>query len=338
MRFEALRGLPYLNFVLAQVGLILMLDEIIRREGVAIVRGDPYYHGLLALLLGALNRRAVEVRIVVNHDAIYETVGALAHPRLFRWRALERRVARFTLSRADSVVAGSADNREFALQNGARGECLAYIGNWTMINPVHLADPGVREPLGDEFGLEGRPIVLSVTRLERMKHPDDVVASMARAHRRDPRIAGLIVGEGSMREELVELCRSLGVEDHVIFAGGRSQPWVARMMAQSAVVLAPLAGLALVEAALSAVSIVAYDYEWHSELIRSGQEGILVPFGDTGAAAAAICALVEDPELRRRLGRQARARVLEIMRPAELLAHERSHADQLLATAIRNRR
>lgn len=329
-RSSRLTGLPHLNFVLAQVELVLMLDGIVQREGVDIVRGDPYYHGLLALLLGRRNGCAVEIRILANFDAIYETVGALAYPRLFRRRAIERRVAHFTLSRADAVLSGSDDNREFAAQNGARPECQAYVGNWTMISPVHREEPARRELLGDELGFDDRPVVACVTRLERMKHPEDVVVAIAKAHRRDPRIAGVLVGDGAMRDELSALCNQLGVRDHVVFTGDRDQPWIARLLTASTVVVAPHAGLALVESALSGTPIVAYDHEWHSELIRSEQEGILVAYRDTDAMAGAICALVDDPARAARLGAAARARALDKMDPSKLLAHERDHAAQLL--------
>ena len=103
------------------------------------------------------------------------------------------------------------------------------------------------------------------------------------------------------------------------------------MLAQASVIAAPLAGLALVEGALSGTPIVAYDYEWHSELIRTDETGILVPHRDTDAMAAAICALLDDSERGEDLGERARARVLEIMEPAKLLAQERDQADALLA-------
>jgi len=333
-RFDGLARLPYLNFTLAQLELVLLLDRIVDRQGVGIVRGDPYYSGLLALLLGRSNRRPVELRIIADHDAIYDSVGALAHPRLFHRRAVEQRVTRYTLSHADSVVAGSADIRSFALRNGARSDRLAYAGNWSMINPIHLSEPRERQPLEDEFGLCARPIVVCVSRLERMKHPEDVIISVAKAQARHPHLAAVIVGDGAMRRELEELCEELGVQDDVVFAGDRDQRWIARLLAQSTVIAAPLAGLALVESALSGTPIVAYDVDWHSELIRNGQEGILVPYRDCEALAAAICALVEDQEEASRLADAARGAALETMQPEKLLADERSLADALLARRL----
>ncbi|MDP1846715.1 MAG: glycosyltransferase [Solirubrobacteraceae bacterium] len=332
-RSPALARLPYLNFALAQVQLVLLLDRLVAREGVGIVRGDPFYNGLLALLLGRLSRRPVELRIIADHDKLFDGSGSLAHPRLFRARAIERRVQRFTLAHAESVLTGSDDNRAYALRNGARPEQIRYLGNWSMINPLHLEEPAQREPLPDEFGLGDRPVVLCVARLERQKHPEDVITSVAKARRRDPRIAAVIVGEGSMRAELDGLCAKLGVGDDVVLAGDRDQAWLVRMYAQAAVVAVPIAGLALVEAALGGTAIVAYDHEWHSEIIRDEQEGVLVPYRDTDAMADAICAVVGDPARAGRLAGAARTRVLGFMQPEVVLAHERALADEMLLLA-----
>jgi glycosyltransferase involved in cell wall biosynthesis len=332
-RLPGLERLPYLNFALAQVDLVRELDRIVTDEGVGIVRGDPYYCGLLALLLGRLSHRAVELRIIADHDAIYEAVGSLAYPRLFRHRAVEQRVIGFTLARADLVVIGTPVYREFALRNGAPPERMACVGNFAMISPIHAAEPGERQPLEDEFGLGDRPVVVCVGRLERMKHPQDVIRSVAEARRRHPRLAAVMVGDGAMRAELERLCAELGVEDDVFFAGERDQAWIARLLVRAAVVAAPIAGLALVESALSGTPIVAYDVEWHSELIRPGVDGILVADRDTEAMAEAICALVADGARAARLGAAARGRALALMEPAKLLAHERALAGQLLGLA-----
>lgn len=332
-RVASLARLPRLNFVLAQMQLLLGLERIVARQGVVIIRGDPYYHGLLALLLGRLNGRRVELRVMGNYDAMYEATGSLTYPRLFPSRALEKRVAHFTLSRADSVVVASDDNRGWALRNGAHRERLAYFANSSMVNPVHLQEPDAREVLADDFGLDDRPVVVFVGRFLEVKHPEDVVLSVAKARRLDPRLAAVFVGDGSMRRELEELCGELGVSEDIAFVGDRDQRWIARMLTRSAVVAAPLAGLALVEAALSGTPIVAYDVEWHSEFLTTGQEAILVPYRDTDAMAAAICSVVEDPELGERLAAAARARALQIMDPAKLLADERALADELLAHA-----
>lgn len=336
-RFARLARLPLLNFALAQVQLVLLLDRIVLREGVGIVRGDPYYNGLVALLLGHLNRRPVELRIIADTDALYAATGQLTYPRLFPSRAIEQRVARYTMSHADSVLCCDP-HRPYALRNGAREERLRHTGNYSLVNPLHLSEPAQRAPLPDEFGLGDRPVVVCVSRLDPTKHPEDVVVAVAKARERHPDLAALIVGDGAMHDELARLTAELGVAGHVVFAGARDQHWIARALTQATVVAAPLAGISLVESALSGTPIVAYDTDWHPDLLRSGENGILVPFRDTDAMATAICELVADPARAARFAAAARQRALEFMQPARVLGHERALADDLLALSASARR
>lgn len=330
-RFRRLASLPYLNFVLAQAQLTLLLDRIVHDHGVAIIRGDPYYHGLLAWLLSALSGRPWEIRVIGNHDWIYETTGELAYARLFRWRFVELRVAHFTLTRADSVVVQSEFNREYVIRHGAAPERVEISPMAIFVDAVHVVEPGDREPLDDEFGLGDRPVVAFVGRLERVKHPEDVIISVAKARRRDPRIAALIIGDGSLRQELSALCAELGVANDVRFAGTRDQAWIARMLPRCTVIAAPLSGMSLVESALSGTAIVAYDVEWHPEFVQPDREALVVAYRDTDAMAEAICTLVDDPALASRLAVAARARALDVMRPSKLIGHERAMARQLIA-------
>jgi glycosyltransferase involved in cell wall biosynthesis len=77
----------------------------------------------------------------------------------------------------------------------------------------------------------------------------------------------------------------------------------------------------LVEAAAVGRPIVATDVAGCREVVRDGQEGILVPLGDIGAAARALTTLAADPDLRYRLGAAANARF-----------HERFTADAVRLT------
>jgi glycosyltransferase involved in cell wall biosynthesis len=65
---------------------------------------------------------------------------------------------------------------------------------------------------------------------------------------------------------------------------------------------------ALIEAAASGRPIVATNVQGCRDLVRDGQEGILVPPHDSEAAAKALLALAGDPDLRSRLGAAALAR------------------------------
>lgn len=66
----------------------------------------------------------------------------------------------------------------------------------------------------------------------------------------------------------------------------------------------------LLEAAASARPLIVTDVPGCRDFVRDGIEGIVVPPGDEAALAAALTRLVQDPDLRRRMGEAARARLL----------------------------
>ena len=326
-----LERLPRANFLLSQGALLLGMHRLVRKENISVIRvGDPYYLALIGYLVARLNRLPLVIRVNGNYDAAYESTGVLAYPRIFRRRSLEKRIERFLLPRADLVACGNQNNLEYAIANGAPREraTLFRIGN--IISPVHFVEPTDRASLAAEMGIGGRPFLVYVSRLEPVKHPDDTVRVLAACKRSVPDLVLVLVGEGSMREDLARLARDLGVEDDVIFAGSRQQDWVARALTSATVVLSAVTGRALVEAALSGTAIVAYEYEWQSELLQSGESALLVPYRDVEAMAEAVCGLLEDRVTAACLARKAREAALTMMDPRRLIEHERSEYRKLL--------
>jgi glycosyltransferase involved in cell wall biosynthesis len=59
------------------------------------------------------------------------------------------------------------------------------------------------------------------------------------------------------------------------------------------------------EAMACGTPVIASDVGGLAHLVRDGKTGLHVPNGDPAALAGAIARLVEDPELRERLGQQA---------------------------------
>jgi len=66
--------------------------------------------------------------------------------------------------------------------------------------------------------------------------------------------------------------------------------------------------LAWLEAMACGRPVAAYDIGWAPELVRSGEDGLLVPLGKTSSLAGAVAAVLADPALGRSLGEAARAR------------------------------
>lgn len=326
-----LRSLPVLNFVLAQSVLVRHVDQLIGRERIGVIRaGDPFYLGLFGLVLARAHGIPLVVRLIANYDADYWAGGRPVHQRLFRRRSIEKRIDRFILRRADLVAAGNEDIRRYALSNGATEDRTTVVPVGSVIDPMHFADRVGSSEVRGELGLDGGPFLVCVTRLEEAKHPEDVILVLAEAKKRVEHLAAVLVGDGRMRPTLESLVEELGLEDDVVFAGNRDQEWIADVLRSATVVVSPLTGRALVEAALSGTPIVAYDVDWQSEVVRNEETGVLVRYRDTHEMAEAVCDLLGDPDRAARLGRQARTWAREKMDPATLIADEQAQYRKLL--------
>lgn len=334
-RFRGLQRLPTLNFLAAQFELLRYLRRLVVRERITAIRaGDPYYLGIFGLAVARMTGVPTVFRIPLNYDTFYARMGHLAYPRLFRFRRVEQFVSRYALKRADLVAGSNKDSLDFALDNGAAAERATIFRVGNLIHKAHFQPPDERPDASSilaSLGLSGRRFSITMCRLEQLKHIDDVLHALQEVRARGVDLTALLVGDGRLRGELEALAVTLGVSQHVVFAGNRSQEWIAAVLPHAAVVLSPHMGRGLTEALLSGVPAVAYDVEWQSEIVITGRTGELVPYRDWRAMAAAIQRICGDQEYARRLGTAARAFTLEMMDPARLSAHERSEWLKLLA-------
>jgi glycosyltransferase involved in cell wall biosynthesis len=324
-----LKRLPRLNFLLAQLDLLTQMVLLLKRERVSAIRvGDPLYLGLFGWLLSRLAGVPLVVRVGSNNEKIREATGRVIMPRLFKGAGQERMVERFVLRRADLVAGANHDNLRFAIESGADPTRCTLFRYGNLIDPAHFREPAERPrpghlPPGERF-------LLCIARLEPVKRVEDVVRVLAEVRRQGHEVKAFLVGDGSERERLAELARELGVLSHLRFCGNRNQAWLASTIPHAEVVLSPHTGRALTEAALGAVPIAAYDIDWQSELVKSGETGELVPFGDWRGLAAATGKFLCDRSYARRAGAKVRELVLEMMDPEKLNCHERAEYDRLI--------
>jgi glycosyltransferase involved in cell wall biosynthesis len=170
-----------------------------------------------------------------------------------------------------------------------------------------------------ELGLPaGVPVVTVVSRLNRMKGLEQFLESAAAIRTRVPDARFLIVGKTSPNDRpylsvLTGLAERLGLSDCVVFAGLRTD--VPQLLASDTVSVMPSLNEALsnvlLESMAAGVPVVATRVGGTPEAIEHGVNGLLVPAADPGALANAICHLLAEPEMARRLGRAARESINE---------------------------
>ena len=139
----------------------------------------------------------------------------------------------------------------------------------------------------------GVPVLLGLGRLHRNKAFDVLI----RALRHMPRVHAVIAGEGPERPSLEALARNERVADRVHLLGWRSD--TAALLAASTLLVCPSRheplGNVIIEAWSARRLVVAAAVQGPSELISSGEDGILVPPDDPGMLANALLTALKDP-------------------------------------------
>jgi glycosyltransferase involved in cell wall biosynthesis len=154
---------------------------------------------------------------------------------------------------------------------------------------------------------EMTPVVMLVSRIAPEKNLHVVVQAFEQMRAVNPQARLVMVGDGPARAGLEKQ------HPHVIFAGMQTGEALARHYASGDIFLYPSLtetyGNVTVEAMASGLATIAYDYAAARQHIRHEVNGLLAPFGDTGAFFTQAQGLVGDMERVRRLRLTARASV-----------------------------
>ena len=143
-------------------------------------------------------------------------------------------------------------------------------------------DPGHERPTETA----GRPVVLTVARLDEQKGHRYLIETAAQV----PEAEFVLAGEGPLRPELEAQARSLGVDGRVRFLGYRDD--VANLLRDCDVFVLPSLyeglPLSILEAMAAAKPVIATQIGGTDEAVIHGETGLLVPPADPPALAAAI--------------------------------------------------
>jgi glycosyltransferase involved in cell wall biosynthesis len=161
------------------------------------------------------------------------------------------------------------------------------------------------------------PILVFVGRLVPEKGVADLLRAVSMLREAFPGTIVHIIGDGPSRDELEREARALGVADCVRFPGWLSQDEVHEHLRDADVLVGPsrpgedgtleAQGLALAEAMLAGLPVVASAVGGIPDAIRHEETGLLVRPGQPREIADAVRRLVSEPGLAERLAAAARA-------------------------------
>jgi len=221
-------------------------------------------------------------------------------PQFNWWKGFESKI-----NLADRVIAVSEKSAE-----GLRDVCK-------VTRPIVVRGPLLSDPFDGKWQREyaqpsSRPFTITtLARLYVTKGLTYLLDTAALVKQKYPNVQFKVYGEGELRDELLAKADSLGLNGKSIFCGafsGREE--LTRIMSNTDVFLLSsiLEGqpLVVVEAMAYGCPIVSTNVGGIPELIHDGVNGLLCPPEKPECLAEKIVRLVEDAELRKRVGHAAR--------------------------------
>lgn len=313
------------------------------RAGVRIVRAGGkltvYAQALLALSTGRLGRPDVVVD-VQNGLPFWSRLATrvpvvvlVHHVHREQWRViygpvmaalgwwLESGLAPRVYRRSRYVAVSEVTRTELAAL-GVDRDRSTVIRNGTLTPPPTTS------------GREVTPRICVLGRLVPHKRVEHIFRAALRLQARWPKLRVAVVGDGWWARELRERARQLGLDDVVEFLGYVDEQRKHEELARAWLLAAPSLkegwGLVVVEAATHQIPTVGYrDAGGLSESVVDGETGLLVD--DLDGFVEAVARLIEDTDMRHRMGSAAAARASRFRWEAAVTAWERVLADAVAA-------
>ncbi len=231
-------------------------------------------------------------------------------------RSIRKRVVARALLREASVIV--------AVSRWTRGLCLEVLEELGLdpsasdvralplgTDPVHFRPGIATADVRARYGLDHGRWLLTVARLEVHKGIDTglkIVAALGGTH---PDLRYAVVGSGSKRQQLEAMAQELGVTDRVRFLSGVPDADLPALyncaeiylgLSRPEELLIEGFGISLTEASACGIPVVGGRSGGIPDAVREGETGVLVDSADVHAVVDLVRSLLDDGELRRRLG------------------------------------
>ena len=280
------------------LGAAFKLGRFLRSKRIQILHCHMFQSSLLAAPIARLCR----VPVVIETPHVRE-----------HWRRgwLKGRfvVDRLVGTAVDHYIAVSQANAEY-LESGKRLPKRKITQIRQGCDVQHFRGPcdvpaDFKQSLGFD---ECDPVLAVIGRLEPQKGHAILFEALPLIRREFPNVRVVCAGEGSLRCELADRVKQLGLCDHVKFVGYQADvaPWLA--IADISVLPSFYEGLpiAAIESIAAGCPVVATAVDGTPEVVIDGNTGFTVPPGKPELLAQAICRLLRDSNLRSLMAREGR--------------------------------
>jgi len=302
---ELLRNLSPLNDLRA----FLKLKKTIAELKPSIVHTHTSKAGILGRFAAWFaNRKNKDARALIVHTPHgHVFYGYFGPVRAFLFKQAERLAARIT----DHFIALTCGEMRESLAGG-----LGTPDKWLVIHSGIRFEPRSYEHAKTDLGMAKEELAIAVVaRLEPVKGVEYFIRAAAELEGRDigKKLKFLVVGDGSLKTELMALAGELGLGTKIVFTGFQRE--VYKYLAAADIYVQPslneAMGRTVLEAQYMKLPVVATKVCGLPDAVRDGVTGILVPPADSKAIAGAVEELIKDDQKRYRMREAGRRFVLE---------------------------
>ncbi|HRQ39350.1 MAG TPA: glycosyltransferase [Chloroflexota bacterium] len=309
-------------------GPIWKIAQILRRENVQVLHTFGFYAGLYGRLATYLSRPPL---VISSERATHAWTKRLHNSTYF---AIDRILAR----RTDVFIANAEAVRQFAIsEKGLPPERMVVVYNGIDSTRFNHIPANSLTALNDKYGfLLGEPVIGIIARLDPIKDHQTFLQAAKDLLNYHPQAKFLIVGDGPLRTELEAMTDQLGIRSSVYFAGTQHGNDLIQHMARMDVVVSTSKGEGCSNSVLEAMcmekALVVTDVGGNPELVCSGETGVIVPVADSCALTQAIATLLNNEEMRIRMGQNAREHVQRKFSISRMVAETTQIYEQKVAS------
>lgn len=230
----------------------------------------------------------------------------------------KRFLGKLILKNAERVIANSHHTESLAKAYCSTPEHITVVHPCPSGPAMQKTNPENVAKLRKKYGLGDEPVIITICRLVERKGVDTVISDLEAIGKFCSNVKYLVVGDGPDRERLKRLAREYHVQDKVIFTGEVDADEIADHFALGDVFVMLARetdndvegfGIVYLEAGHHRLPVIAGRSGGVPEAVLDGKTGVLVDPGGGDEVVSAICGLIKDKNLARRLGETSHQRV-----------------------------
>lgn len=265
------------------------------------------FNGHFVALVARVSNQ-IKIPVVCSYHGLYH---ATTFTRQFFGVLFNKVTELFLRNIATGVVCVADYSKNYLSTKGVNPEKLTVIHNG--INDK-MPDESKRMALRKEWAVKDNELLLGVaSRLDPVKGIVFLIEALGKVQKFNPYIKLVIIGTGTLDQQLRKQVEQLNLKNNVIFTGYRTD--INQCLGAIDIFMLPSLSenhsIAILEAMRARKAIIATDVGGNTESVRDNKEALIVLPNDSACLAEAIKKLITNKALRDKLANKARDRFLQ---------------------------